>query len=255
MNIERITLKNSSESRPVKEPKPPEDIRLKRATQDFEALLVSYLLKSMRETVPESGFSDENLGKSYFQSLFDEEMAVQISRTSNLGLAEMLYRELSSKAIAPSASVAEKTPEPVPRFEPDEKLLQKVRRYQHIIQAASQKYQVDVHLIQAVMAQESSGNPWAVSSKGAKGLMQLMETTAQEMGVRNIFDPRENIFGGTKYLAILLERFNGDISLALAAYNAGPGAVEKYGGIPPYKETQNYIKMVLNYLKLFQKTD
>ena len=110
-------------------------------------------------------------------------------------------------------------------------------------------------MIKAVIAQESSGKKDAVSSSGAKGLMQLKEITAREMGVRQIFNPEENILGGTGYLKKMLERNSGDLKLALASYNAGPGNVEKYGGIPPFKETNDYIYKVLKYFKIFKQRD
>ncbi len=116
-----------------------------------------------------------------------------------------------------------------------------------IIEKAAKKYNVDSNLIYAVMMAESKGNPNAVSPKGAKGLMQLMDSVSNDLGIKNPFDPKANIFGGTKYLSRLLNRFGEDERLALAAYNAGPEAVKKYDGVPPYKETINYIERVSNF--------
>lgn len=109
-------------------------------------------------------------------------------------------------------------------------------------------YSLDESLIYGVIQAESGGNPYAVSPAGARGLMQLMPATAAEMGVRDIFDPAQNIAGGTQYLAKMLALFNNDTALALAAYNAGPNAVKENGGIPPYEETQNYVRSILTRL-------
>ncbi|MBL5766802.1 lytic transglycosylase domain-containing protein [Heyndrickxia sporothermodurans] len=115
-----------------------------------------------------------------------------------------------------------------------------------IIQKASEKYNIPKELIKSVIQHESSFNANAVSKSGASGLMQLMPSTAKSLGVTNVFDPEQNIFAGSKYLKNMLDRYDGDINLALAAYNAGPGNVDRFGGIPPFKETQNYVKNITN---------
>ncbi|MGB8266996.1 MAG: lytic transglycosylase domain-containing protein [Candidatus Velthaea sp.] len=115
-----------------------------------------------------------------------------------------------------------------------------------LVQQNATTWQVDPALVKAVIANESGFNANATSKVGARGLMQLMPATASSLGVRDAYDPAQNVAGGTRYLRGLLDRFNGDPKLAIAAYNAGPGAVEKYGGVPPYAETQNYVQNVLS---------
>ncbi len=121
------------------------------------------------------------------------------------------------------------------------------------IDKASRKYDVDSRLIYSVIVAESGGKPDAVSPKGAKGLMQLIDSTAVEMGVADSLNPHENIVGGTKYLRQLLDRYDGNLKLTLAAYNAGPGTVSKYNGVPPYSETRQYIENVLGRLHSAKK--
>ena len=117
-------------------------------------------------------------------------------------------------------------------------------KIEEMIREVSARYRVDPALVRAVIQTESNFNSTAVSRKGALGLMQLVPTTAQQMGVTNAFDPKQNLDGGVHYLRTLLERYNGDLDRALAAYNAGPGAVDRAGGIPWFRETRDYVQKV-----------
>jgi soluble lytic murein transglycosylase-like protein len=120
--------------------------------------------------------------------------------------------------------------------------------YEPIIKEAAQTYSVEPALILSIMEIESAFNPFAVSRAGARGLMQLMPQLAKRLGVKNIFDPRENIMAGARLLRELLDRHDGNLPLVLASYNAGPTAVARYKAIPPYPETQNYVRRVLRTL-------
>jgi soluble lytic murein transglycosylase-like protein len=121
-----------------------------------------------------------------------------------------------------------------------------------IIIRAANRHDVDPALVKAIIMAESGYNPNAISKKGAKGLMQLMPSTAEALGVEDVFNPEQNISGGVRYFKRLVNRFDGDVKLALAAYNAGSKKVRHYQGIPPYKSTQYYIKKVFKYYNLYK---
>lgn len=144
---------------------------------------------------------------------------------------------LASATAAPGATPAEISPA--------------WRRYQPLVEAAAARYHVPVALIDAVIQHESGFDPHATSSAGAQGLMQLMPGTAAGLGVTNAYDPAQNIDGGAKYLREQLDTFGGNVSLALAAYDAGAAAVERYHGIPPYPETQAYVPAALALYRRF----
>ena len=126
------------------------------------------------------------------------------------------------------------------------------RLYHLIILQTASRYQVEPALVKAIIMAESGYNPKAISKRGAKGLMQLMPGTAQALGVEDIFNPRQNISGGVRYFKQLVNQFNGDIELALAAYNAGSKNVRHYQGIPPFKATHYYIKKVFEYYQIYK---
>lgn len=132
-------------------------------------------------------------------------------------------------------------------------LAARLNSYSGYITEAANRHGVSENLIRAVIATESHANEKARSHKNAKGLMQLIDSTAAAMGVKDVWDPRQNIMGGTKYLAQLLEQFDGNERLALAGYNAGPANVVKHGGIPPFRETKQYVARVMNFVRLFEQ--
>jgi len=128
----------------------------------------------------------------------------------------------------------------------------KERLFHPIIIQTSNRHQIDPAIVKAIIMAESGYNPRAISKAGAKGLMQLMPKTAQDLGVEDSFNPQQNISGGVRYFKQLMNRFNGDFKLALAAYNAGSTTVRRYKGVPPFKATQHYIKKVFKYYQLYK---
>jgi soluble lytic murein transglycosylase-like protein len=225
-----------------------DDTKKWKVAQDFEALFVHQMLKSMRNTVPKD--EDMSTGRRIFTEMLDEQIANTASRTGNFGLAQMIYKELAGKdATNPHKIMAAQN---AYSYQPTKASTEQIETW---ISEASEAMDLDKNLIRAVIQQESAGNSLARSGKCAKGLMQLMDSTAKDMGVANPYNGRQNIMGGTKYLKQLLTQFNGDESKALAAYNAGPGRVEQYNGIPPFKETQDYVKNVLMYKEQFSQKE
>jgi soluble lytic murein transglycosylase len=126
------------------------------------------------------------------------------------------------------------------------------KQFEYLIEEAAERYDVDPALVKAIIRAESDFDPWAVSTKGAMGLMQLLPETAESLSVINIFDPWENIHGGVRHLSELLGTFHNDLELSLAAYNAGKSAVLQFGSIPPYDETQRYVKKVLRFYRTYK---
>ena len=331
--------------------------RLQRAVKEFESVMVGYMLKSMRSSIPKDDMGGESYGGDMLEGMFDGELARYVSHGSNLGLGEMLYKEITGEemprmnsstavmprfaapevrvvvppvtplvprpAIAPAmvTSSGEAAPAGTEAAAPDDPVLggtspgspvlktqvggsttardpvptapvvpgvrEQVRQREvpgqrgkgeavaastavtappdtirrrlasldPIIRTVADTTGVNASLLKAVIATESGGRMEAKSTRNAKGLMQLIDSTASAMGVRNVWDPLQNVQGGARYLGQMMDRFGGNLEHALASYNAGPGAVEKHKGVPPYRETQQYVGKVLEYLRYFEQQE
>jgi soluble lytic murein transglycosylase-like protein len=159
--------------------------------------------------------------------------------------------EFSNKK-TPGAKLYQKAVNQAPVFLPADTSPERYTRYDQWIREAASLYQIPEALIRAVIRVESDFDPRAVSPANARGLMQMIPATAERMMVTDVFDPRQNIFGGVRYLRVLANTFNGDLALTVAAYNAGEGAVMRHGGIPPYPETQDYVVRVIGYYRQYR---
>jgi Rod binding domain-containing protein len=261
-----------------------------RACKEFESILIYHMLSTMRKAFESEDDSGLGFGGDIFKSMMDEQLSIALARAGGIGLAELLERGLglesedagpgTASALQPQhvathpagprslpLSAAEGVTEGAGRTGDANdgqtvggaasswirSVRERLQPHERTIKAASRVFGVDANVIRAVIMQESGGDLRAVSNKGAKGLMQLTDATAQDLGVTNPFDPVQNIFGGARLLSRLLGTFKGNLELALASYNAGLGAVRKYGGIPPYRETQDYVKRVTDYLAGLQR--
>lgn len=247
-----------------------------KAARGFEALFIHELYKSMRAAMLDSLERDDeemSFGADIVDSLGGLELAQHLARSGQgIGIAQMVYRYLTGEDLLPlitthppmSASSAHSALPPPQASTPTTEnakeasttassITQRLARYAELIDRIAAEENIPPWLVRAVIAAESAAIPTAVSPAGAKGLMQLMDATARELGVVDAFDPEDNIRGGTRYLRMMLDRF-GSIPLALAAYNAGPAAVERYRGIPPYPETQQYVRRVLALARALEPT-
>lgn len=249
--------------------------RLFKVAKDMESLFLYQVLKAMRDAIPKGDEDDKfgfsgGLGEDIYTQMFDQQLAGMMAGGSDRSIASSIYRSMEKSVERQFEKAGETNTEKTaivsqPKYikvkqensvsEPQIKIkaADKTEKssiktdYDSLINKISKKYKLNPDLIKSVVMTESGGDSTAVSPAGAKGLMQLTDSTASDMGVKDVFDPEENIEGGTKYLRKLIDRF-GDIEQALAAYNAGPAKVEKYGGIPPYTETQEYVRTVIDTL-------
>lgn len=257
-----------------------------KAARGFESVFFGMLFKQMKETKLDQGSEEDGFGADVLDGYTNMLLADQVSNTGKgIGIAQMIYKQLTGedlpsktiinpapvngiiKGAAPSVTTKQddiiaENPQPQDvlqsknvldgRAAVSSSVSDKVSRWDEIINQASEKFDLPSGLVKAVVAAESAGNPNAVSSAGAKGLMQLMDSTASDVGVKNSFNPADNINGGANYLKQMLDRFDGNIDHALAAYNAGPGNVDKYGGVPPFDETRSYVSKVKKYINYYK---
>jgi Rod binding domain-containing protein len=243
-----------------------------KAARGFESMFVNMMLKEMKEGLnDDSEKDDEGLGADTLFSYADMQFSDQISKNgTGIGVASMLYKNLTGedlpeqRVIMParennllrdpiSNNINNKIKE-VFGSSFEDRVQKRLSNYDGIINEASAKYNVPENIIKAIITAESAGKSDAKSSAGAKGLMQLMDGTAKSLKVDNSFDPYQNIMGGTKYIRQMMDKFNGNLQYALAAYNAGPGNVEKYNGIPPFKETRTYVDKVMKYSEMYKNS-
>ncbi len=250
------------------------------ACRAFETVLVSRMVSAMKSTLPGGGFLNGLPGGAFFESIMDTEIASGMTSRGTFGLASALFRQVTGREPQPEEVAAARNtpadsllrsggrlppagPGPARPVSPSPAqpggitgsyagaVMEKVLTFMPEIEKACKAFGISRALVASVIAQESAGNPDAVSHAGAAGLMQLMTETARELGVSDRFDPADNIKGGTAYLRKMLDRYRNDMDLALAAYNSGPGSVDRYGGIPPYKETKAYVDKIKRWHFMF----
>lgn len=230
---------------------------LKNACKQFEAVFVNMMLKTMRDTLKDEDDMFSSGESQMFTGMLDEKISEKIS-DNGIGIWQSMYENLSKQMnIDDKTGTTDKKDEN--GFKINKPILKQIPlthdtvkpgislstdAIDKIIETKSRQYGVDPVLVKAIVKNESAYDQNAVSPVGAKGLMQLMDATAGQLGVKNPFNAEQNIDGGVRYLRSLIDHF-GDTATAVAAYNAGPGNVEKYGGIPPFDETQKYTTNVM----------
>ncbi len=260
--MNNLSLKISNPAKHMSAPKiqkfsESEKMRIAKAAKDFESLMTSMMLKSMNKTTG-GLFGKNNYGGDILDTVFESQIAQHMTAKKGMGIADVIFKNMTGENLAEQLMKMELKNAQANKFlnhnnrkklQPSLQAKDRLKTYENIIIDAANKYDVDHKLIKSIILTESAANEKAVSKANAKGLMQLMDSTATYLGVKDSFDPKQNIEGGTKYFAELFRKYDGDVKKALAAYNAGPANVEKYNGIPPFKETQNYVKRVLSYFE------
>ncbi len=256
-----------------------EQVRLEESAREFEGVFLNTLLKAMRQTVPVNDLFNGGGATKFYQQMHDAEIArAMADGHGGMGIADMIVRQLSrdsdqDNVESPPArpSFGPPAPSALERYRAMElsapetvahkrlailaanqgtAVTDTLSRFSSEIETAARRSGLDPALILSVVMEESGGDPEARSPKGALGLMQLMPDTARELGVANRTDAAQNLEGGARYLADMLEKFAGKLDVALAAYNAGPGTVKRLGGrVPDYPETRRYVKSVLDRYK------
>jgi len=213
---------------------------------DARNLRILMDINSLQSFGAVQSYANNNSTPNLFTNMLNEVLGSSSNKLTNtITDSDSLKYSGNNRVFEPSmlaSMIVNKSDSPTLSYRPSIK----DGKYTTIIKQAAMKYDIPEDLIASVIQQESNFKNDVVSKSGAQGLMQLMPGTAKFLGVKDSFDPVQNITGGARYLRQMLDQFNGNIELALAAYNAGPGNVKKYDGIPPFKETQNYVKKVLN---------
>jgi Rod binding domain-containing protein len=260
--------------------RPEDKAKFAQAARGFESMFINLLWKEMKNAMLDQDSEDSeslSFGSDTLETYTDLSFSEELSKIgSGIGIAEKIYEFLTggeklspltikfpdnfrkvveNKIIHEGVDTQTKKVnlEKIEKLAGNffERLNTRLSNYSKAIDRASEVFNLDKNLIKAVIAAESAGRKDAVSKAGAKGLMQLMDGTASDLGVRNSFDPIENIMGGAKYLKMMLDKFDDNVELALAAYNAGPGNVIKHKGIPPFEETRAYVSRVKRYHNMF----